>query len=151
MSSAPSPTILSQSTLVLLGTLSSGFIAYELWKRQHSRKILLPPSPKSHPLVGHLFSMPTEFEHLGFAEIGKQLGSEIFSLSTFGTTIVVLNKAEDAINLLEKRSAIYSDRICPPMITEPTLMDWGNFGSLVGYNDRWRKYRRFTHPWLHQK
>ncbi|KAF8596888.1 hypothetical protein BDV93DRAFT_406162, partial [Ceratobasidium sp. AG-I] len=79
------------------------------------RKASLPPSPKSYPLVGHLFSMPTEFEHLGFAEIGKQLDSEIFSLSIFGTTMVILNNAEDATNLLEKRSAIYSDRFCPPM------------------------------------
>lgn len=30
-------------------------------------------------------------------------------------------------------------------------MDWGGFGSLVGYNDRWRKYRRLMNPWLHKK
>ncbi|KAF8596887.1 cytochrome P450 [Ceratobasidium sp. AG-I] len=137
--------------LTTLVTLSGGLIAYHLWKAQASRKSLLPPSPQSHPLFGHLLSMPTEFEHLGFAEIGKQLGSNIFSLTTFGTTIVVLNNAEDATNLLEKRSAIYSDRACPPMLAEQSLMDWGGFGSLVGYNDRWRKYRRLMNPWLHKK
>ncbi|KAF8677685.1 Cytochrome P450 [Rhizoctonia solani] len=39
------------------------------------------------------------------------------------------------------------------MIQEPSLyayaeLDWGGFGSLVGYGDRWRKYRRLMNPWL---
>ncbi|KAF8596400.1 cytochrome P450 [Ceratobasidium sp. AG-I] len=95
--------------------------------------------------------MPTKFEHLGFIEIGRKLGRNMFSLTTFGTTIVVLNKTEDVINLLEKRSAIYSDRVCPRMLAEPSLLDWENLGVVVGYNDRWRKYRRLMNPWLHKK
>ncbi|KAF8593409.1 cytochrome P450 [Ceratobasidium sp. AG-I] len=143
--------MLDYATSVSLGTLSIGLLAYKLWEMQTSRKVQLPPSPKAFPLVGHLFSMPAESEHLGYIEIGKQLGSNILSLTTFGTTVVVLNSAEDAINLLEKRSAIYSDRVCPPMIGEPSLMNWTGFASLVGYNDRWRKYRRLMNPWLHKK
>jgi cytochrome P450 len=27
-------------------------------------------------------------------------------------------------------------------------MNWGGFITLLGYNDRWRKYRRLIHPWL---
>lgn len=38
-----------------------------------------------------------------------------------GNTIVVLSSAQAAVDLLEKRSSIYSDRLCPPMILEPTL------------------------------
>jgi hypothetical protein len=46
---------------------------------------------------------------------------EIISLSAFGTTLVVLNDKDDAINLLEKRSAIYSDRTVPTMAAEASL------------------------------
>ncbi|KAG8736383.1 hypothetical protein FRC10_009386 [Ceratobasidium sp. 414] len=30
-------------------------------------------------------------------------------------------------------------------------MDWGNSIALLGHNDRWRKYRRLIHPWLHKQ
>ncbi|CAE6484384.1 unnamed protein product [Rhizoctonia solani] len=83
-----------------------------------------------------------------FANFYYHSTGEIVSLTVFGTTIVVLNNKDDATNLLDKRSTIYSDRTCPPMIQEPSLLDWGGFGSLVGYGDRWRKYRRLMNPWL---
>lgn len=38
-----------------------------------------------------------------------------------GVTIVVLNSSEDIVTLFEKRSSIYSDRRCPPMVAEPSL------------------------------
>lgn len=46
---------------------------------------------------------------------------DVFSLSVFGTTIVVLNSAKAATELFDKRSTIYSDRVCPPMLGEPSL------------------------------
>ncbi|KAF8604532.1 cytochrome P450 [Ceratobasidium sp. AG-I] len=142
----------NQQFLVLSSTLLGGLVAYKVWKSQSSvAKSPLPPSPTSYPIIGHLLSMPKEFEHLGFMELGQQLGTNIFSLSVFGMTIIVLNDVEDAVNLLEKRSAKYSDRTKPPMIAEPSLLDWGNFATMIGYNDRLRKYRRLMNPWLHKK
>ncbi|CAE6413849.1 unnamed protein product [Rhizoctonia solani] len=85
----------------------------------------LPPSPRSYPLIGHLFSMPKSNEHLGFIELGKQLKTDIFSLTVFGQTMIVLNSVEEAIKLLQNRSGIYSDRPRPVMLTEPSLMDAG--------------------------
>ncbi|KAG8704079.1 hypothetical protein FRC09_003786, partial [Ceratobasidium sp. 395] len=78
--------------------------------RRKKRSSPLPPSPVSYPVIGHLLSVPAQDEHLAFTEIGRQLNSDIFSLSVPGTNIVVLNSLEHATNLLEKRSAIYSDR-----------------------------------------
>lgn len=95
--------------------------------------------------------MPQKNEHLGFIELGKQLNTNMFSLSMFGTTMIVLNSVEDAINLLDKRSNIYSDRVCLPMVAEPSLLDWSGFFILLGYNERWRTSRRLIHPWLHKK
>ncbi|CAE6517534.1 unnamed protein product [Rhizoctonia solani] len=81
-------------------------------------------------------------------KLGEQIGSKIISLNVPGTTIIVLNDKDDAANLLDKRSTVYSDRNCPPMVQDSSLFGWGDFGSLVGYGDRWRKYRRRMNPWL---
>ncbi|KAG8695554.1 hypothetical protein FRC09_009086, partial [Ceratobasidium sp. 395] len=47
-------------------------VAYNVWYRKVPERPL-PPSPRSYPLIGHLLSMPTEYEHFGFVELGKQL------------------------------------------------------------------------------
>ncbi|KAG9088142.1 hypothetical protein FRC06_002218, partial [Ceratobasidium sp. 370] len=133
-----------------LGVIAGITVVYKLWYK-HTSQYPLPPSPRRYPLIGHLLSVPVRDEAIGFLEIGKQLNSDIFCLSVFGTFIVVLNSLEDTINLFEKRSSIYSDRVCPPMLGDPSLMDWGNSIALSGYNDRWRMYRRLIHPWLHKQ
>ncbi|KAG8742021.1 hypothetical protein FRC10_002097 [Ceratobasidium sp. 414] len=69
----------------------------------------------------------------------------------FGVVIVVLNSVEDAVNLLEKRSSIYSDRAQISMLVEPSLMDWGNLVTSLSYGERWRKSRRMMHQWLHKQ
>ncbi|CAE6495241.1 unnamed protein product [Rhizoctonia solani] len=95
--------------------------------------------------------MPQSNEHIGFIELGKQLNADMFSLEVLGTVIIVLNSFEDAINLLEKRGGIYSDRAVPPMISEPSLFYWPEFIGALPYNERWKKTRRLIHPWLHKK
>ncbi|GAB1525238.1 hypothetical protein RhiTH_008396 [Rhizoctonia solani] len=95
--------------------------------------------------------MPQSNEHIGFIELGKQLNTDIFSLTVLGKTIVVLNSRDHAINLLHNRSSIYSDRSCPPMVTEPTLVNFSELISLLGYNERWKKSRRLMHPQLNKQ
>ncbi|KAH7342128.1 O-methylsterigmatocystin oxidoreductase [Rhizoctonia solani] len=136
-------------TLVLISlVIATGLLTYKLYKDRQRHKLNLPPGPRSYPVIGHLLSIPTEYEHLKFMELGRELGSKVFTLSAFGTTIIVLNDKDDAMNLLDKRSTIYSDRTCPPIVQDPSLFNWSEFGSLIGYGDRWRKYRRLMNPLL---
>lgn len=95
--------------------------------------------------------MPNSLEHLGYMELGKDLNSDIIYLEILGNKIVVLNSASAASDLLEKRSAIYSDRACPPIIKDPTLFDWSQTIGMVGYNDTWRHYRRMMNAWLNNR
>ncbi|EUC65113.1 cytochrome P450 family protein, partial [Rhizoctonia solani AG-3 Rhs1AP] len=37
------------------------------------------------------------------------------------------------------------------MVQEPSLLNWSDFGSLVSYGDRWRRYRRLMNPWLNKQ
>ena len=63
------------------------------------------------------------------------------SLNLLGQRVVILNSAEFASELLEKRSAIYSDR--PTLTMSGELVGWKNSLGLVRYNDKFREYRRF--------
>ena len=66
----------------------------------------------------------------------------IIHLSVSGRSIIVLNTANAAIDLLEKRSSIYSDRPRMPMAGE--LMGWEHNMALTRYNARWRESRRLA-------
>ena len=105
--------------------------------------------------------MPTSHEWLTFAKWGDQWGKivhctlyitidaytvslmagEIMSVNLLGQRMVILNSAEFASELLEKRSAIYSDR--PTLTMSGELVGWKNSLGLVRYNDKFREYRRF--------
>ncbi|CAE6335752.1 unnamed protein product [Rhizoctonia solani] len=122
-----------------------------LWRLVQRPKVCHPPSPKSLPFVGNLFSIPPDHEQVAFAKLSEQLKSDIVFLQIFGHKILVLNSAKSAFELLEKRSAIYSDRPVIPMITEPGLMNWPRNPSIIGYNDIWRHYRRIMNNWLNRR
>ncbi|KAB5591991.1 Cytochrome P450 family protein [Ceratobasidium theobromae] len=115
------------------------------------RKLCHPPSPKSYPLLGNLLSIPPGPEHLAYMKLGEQLNSDIIFLKVFGHSIIILNSAQAASDLLDKRSARYADRYCPPMIKEPSLVDWSTIPSLVEYGDVWRHYRRLMNNWLNSR
>ncbi|CAE6444830.1 unnamed protein product [Rhizoctonia solani] len=113
----------------------------------------LPPSPKSDPLIGHMRTlMSVADEPKAYREWGKELGSDIISIMLPpGKILVIVNSAEAAHELLNKRSSIYSDRAQTPMITSEKLLGWGNNTGMIAYGDRWRAQRRMTHKLLHKK
>ncbi|KAG7085519.1 hypothetical protein E1B28_003079 [Marasmius oreades] len=102
----------------------------------------LPPGPKGLPLIGNILDMPQGQEWLTFAKWGEQYG-KISSVTVFGQTIVILNSAETADEMLDKHGSIYSDRPIIPMGGE--LVGWKNTLVLTPYGDRFRNYRRLAH------
>ncbi|KAF8712198.1 cytochrome P450, partial [Rhizoctonia solani] len=103
------------------------FVPVLLWgyyRKRSNEKSSHPPSPTSLPLVGNLFSLPSGPEHVMYMQLGRQLKSDIIYLSLLGHEIVVLNSSKAASELLDKRSASYSDRFCPLIITDQNL--WEN-------------------------
>ncbi|KAJ3485032.1 hypothetical protein NLI96_g5229 [Meripilus lineatus] len=100
----------------------------------------LPPGPKGLPIIGNVLDMPTSHEWLTFAKWGVQWG-DIVSVNLLGQPMVILNSAEIASELLEKRSAIYSDR--PTLVMSGEMVGWKNALGLVRYNDKFREYRKF--------
>ncbi|KAJ1301801.1 hypothetical protein OPQ81_009029 [Rhizoctonia solani] len=91
-------------------------------------------------------------EPKAYRDWGKELGSDIISISLPPRTLlVILNSVEAAQELLTKRSSIYSDRAQTPMITSEKLLGWGNNTGMIKYGERWRAQRRMTHEVLHKK
>ncbi|KAG2151680.1 cytochrome P450 [Suillus bovinus] len=68
-----------------------------------------PPGPPGWPLIGNIADMPHNKAWLTFAKWGKKYG-DILHVEVLGRHIIVLNSVKAAIDLLDKKGSIYSDR-----------------------------------------
>ncbi|KAF7342026.1 Cytochrome P450 [Mycena venus] len=81
-----------------------------LWRRIISpQRLPLPPGPPRKFITGNLHQLPTSQPWLKYAEWAKEYGP-ILSLHTFHTRLIILNSFKTTTDLLNSRSAIYSDR-----------------------------------------
>ncbi|THU84110.1 cytochrome P450 [Dendrothele bispora CBS 962.96] len=101
----------------------------------------LPPGPRRLPIIGNLFDMPMSKEWETFSKWGKEYG-DVVSVTVLGQSIVILNSVKPAIDMLDRSSAIYSDRPVIPMAGE--LVGWKNIMGLLPYADRHKRYRRLA-------
>jgi hypothetical protein len=108
------------------------FLKFAIDKLSSVRHGPYPPGPKPKPLIGNMFDFPIKEASEVYMEWGRKYGSTlIISLafkshnvdpgdvlygSAFGNHVVILNKWKDAEELLENRSAKYSDRPWIPLI-----------------------------------
>ncbi|KAI8996338.1 cytochrome P450 [Trametes punicea] len=105
--------------------------------RLHHRRI--PPGPQGFPLLGNLFDFPKSHYGEKFSKMAAEYG-DIVHLSLFGQSIIVLSSFESAVEILEKRSANYSDRPRSVMAKLTDYVDW--VLVLMQYGPKWRSHRR---------
>ncbi|GAP92623.2 putative cytochrome P450 oxidoreductase [Rosellinia necatrix] len=105
----------------------------------------LPPGPKGLPLVGNLRDLPKpgEFEAHHWLKHKEKYG-RISSVSVLRQSIIIVNDAELARELLERRSAKYSSRPKQIFITE--IVGWGKLLGMSPYNKRFRIMRKTLSP-----
>ncbi|PBK93430.1 cytochrome P450 [Armillaria gallica] len=89
--------------------------------------------------------MPSEKEWLTFVRWGEKYG-DIVSVSVLGRRMVVINSVQTAIDILDKKGAIYSDRLMVAMGGE--LVGWKNGFVLMPYGSRFRDSRKRVHQIL---
>ncbi|KAF9026841.1 cytochrome P450 [Hymenopellis radicata] len=117
------------------------FVLHRIVSRKPS-SVSYAPGPEGLPLIGNLLDMPMEKEWLTFTKWSELYGN-IVSLNILGQRILVINSARVAVDLLEKRGSIYSDRPTSPMGGE--LVGWKNTLVLLKYGPRFRAGRRMAH------
>ncbi|KAI9438808.1 cytochrome P450 [Lactarius indigo] len=98
----------------------------------------LPPGPKCLPLIGDVLHA-VDHGWLASPQRRDDYG-ELMYLSVFGQGILVLNSQRVAVDLLEKRSNIYSDR--PRNISLNEFLTENLSFVFTGYGDLWRRFRR---------
>ncbi|KAJ8462072.1 hypothetical protein ONZ51_g11138 [Trametes cubensis] len=106
--SSSSPTSLTIS-LALLHV----FIVFVIQRfiRKRYRKIL-PPGPRGLPLLGNIYDIPQTAPWVTYRDLTAKYG-DVIAIRLLGHPVIVLNSLAAVNDLLEKRSAIYSDRPAP--------------------------------------
>ncbi|KAF7296845.1 Cytochrome P450 [Mycena indigotica] len=138
----PMAPLSSQSSALLLVT-GIGIALYGLYAQRQSdkgAKKRFPPGPKKLPLLGNLLDMPSHHPWETYMAWSKQYKSDILHLDIAGQSLIVLCSLEATRDLLEKRSALYSDRPRSPMVVE--LMGYDYNVAMMKYGDEWRANRR---------
>ncbi|KAK7682346.1 hypothetical protein QCA50_014551 [Cerrena zonata] len=134
-------------TLSLYAFVATLFIlTFSLLRRLFKMRYLgpLPPGPKGLPLLGNVMDMPTAHEWLTFSKWVQQWGN-IIHLNTLGQSIIVISSYEEAVEMLDRKSSIYSDRAV--MVTADNI-GLTPAASLIHYGDTFREYRRLMNKSL---
>ncbi|KAH7889032.1 cytochrome P450 [Phlebopus sp. FC_14] len=158
-------------SLTLLDVCLAGVGLYLVKRVLLDNKSPLPPGPAGWPIIGNLFDFPSQKPWLTFASYGKRYGEpliavysstrtstqsmhphpsgDISSLKILGTNMVILNTAKAASDLLDKRSAIFSDR--PHFVMAGDLAGWGDLLALQQNSERFKQYRKLFYRHLGSK
>ncbi|PLB51998.1 putative cytochrome P450 oxidoreductase [Aspergillus steynii IBT 23096] len=106
-----------------------------------TRGLPLPPGPNGSLFVGNLSDLPKSEEPEALHWLRhKDLYGPISSVTVMGHVFVIINNAQIAFELLEKRSAIYSSR--PKQVFAGELLGWENAVALLPYSTQLRTHRR---------
>ncbi|KJA21678.1 hypothetical protein HYPSUDRAFT_688337 [Hypholoma sublateritium FD-334 SS-4] len=126
------------ATLVSIWLIALGWAL--LHSRSSSRQLPYPPGPAARNMIaGNVLDLPVRFAWNEYIEWGKKYG-DILHYRVYNKHTVILHSYDDNVELLDKRSAIYSDRPRIPMLD---LMGWTNFNSvLLRYGPKWKQHRR---------
>lgn len=116
-----------------------------LWRRLNANtKRRMPPGPIGLPIVGNIADLPPpgKPEHLHWLKFKDKYGP-IASITVFGQPIIIVHDHDIAIELMEKRSNIYSAR--PNSFFATNMCGWKDWIAFQGNNALTRAYRRDVH------
>ncbi|KAH7017432.1 cytochrome P450 [Ilyonectria destructans] len=99
----------------------------------------LPPGPPGEFLLGHTRVIPKNNTAGTYARWSREYNSDIIYVKSLGRSIVVLNSAEAARDVLERKGANFCDR---PKFTVLEVMGWGKTLTFLPFGERWQMHRR---------
>ncbi|KAI0764993.1 cytochrome P450 [Fomes fomentarius] len=98
-----------------------------------------PPGPKPIPIIGNVFNLTARELWLRATEWAESYGDIVY-LHVFGQGLLFLNTYEVAIDLLERKGSIYSDK--PALVMAGDLCGCKNMVAFTHYGDGARRQRR---------
>ena len=136
--------------------ISSAVAAWFLLKKR--TKCSFPPGPPPMPILGNVLDMPDSYMWLTFSEWSNKYG-DVVHLNLLGRHIIILDSLTSVKDLMDGRSAIYSDRPHVPMVMDLQVfsslhvlisaqscclhrMGWNWALSALHYNDNWKRHRK---------
>ncbi|KAJ7292052.1 cytochrome P450 [Mycena rebaudengoi] len=114
-------------------------IISSLYSRDPRRRSL-PPGPTGIPILGNLLQIGRQ-PWIPFTQWRHTYGPLLY-INIAGTDTLILSSQKVATDLLDRRSAIYSDR---PRNIVSALLSGGNIFALAQPNNLWRRMRREAH------
>ncbi|RPD54282.1 cytochrome P450 [Lentinus tigrinus ALCF2SS1-7] len=120
-------------------TFGLSILVFAIVWSSRRRHLPFPPGPRRRFLIGNIPDIPREFEHLHFDAMSKKYGDVVY-LDAFGMPLILLGTQHAATDLLERRSAKYSDRKFSLTSSSRTGFSW--FFAVNPYGLKWRKARR---------
>ncbi|KAI8240878.1 Multifunctional cytochrome P450 monooxygenase [Colletotrichum sp. SAR 10_96] len=123
-------------------TLLVVFIVDKLLQaRKNANRPPLPPGPKGLPLVGNIRDLPqpTEFAARFWLK-HKDLYGPISSVQVLGKTLIIINDAQVASEMLDKRSSEFSSR--PTIVLAGEMVGWNDGTGQLRYDDTLRLHRK---------
>ncbi|RDX44656.1 cytochrome P450 [Lentinus brumalis] len=140
----------SSPTFVVAVTVVIACISYLVYRSVSvtRRPAPLPPGPKPLPLIGNVADLPRTQPWETFSEWGDIYGGITF-VTALGQGIVVLNDPQYALDMLDKKGLLYSDR--PKLVMGGQLVGWEEGPALIPFCDRWAEYRRLFSQFMGTK
>ncbi|CAA7266302.1 unnamed protein product [Cyclocybe aegerita] len=134
--------------LLNAAALASAFVLVYTLLNKFSKTAPLPPGPRKLPLIGNLLDIPREREWVTFTEWAAKWG-DIVSVSVLGEHMIILNTAQAAFEMLDKKSAKFSDR--PVLELAGEIVGWKNTVILLPYGEEFRAQRKAFHQAIGSK
>jgi hypothetical protein len=157
----------NSTILLAIGLAGLSIWLYSLLAKKPS-PAPFPPGPKGLPLLGNIADLPQSQPGVTFTKWGETYGASmqtissilpmtpllflhsplancfcigsIVHVSALGQSIIILNDVQQAFNMLDKRSSLYSDR--PTLTMAGRLVGWDNSTVLLPFGDTWKEHRR---------
>lgn len=112
-------------------------LLYVLGRRK--ARLPLPPGPPAHPILGHIPVFPAKENRDDVFYQWAQQHGDVVHVNLLGKSIILLNSEQAAADLLDKRSANYSDRPAFPIYER---VGWRDALAFMPYGPHFTRMRK---------